>query len=235
LKKISPVVVYGEDLVGPAAIKEARSWVVRGIIAVVDEYDERIFSLDTQARALKEAMKGREARKLEVHMERMLEQRDNPDGTQSPGIIGVVAEKPSKDHRVRLRMAKGGFSGPLHVTDLRRPDVEEKEAFESAVRRHEAELRRMEAQRIALAYERSKQTWRSVVDEDRERRIAEARAPHDLKRSHLFELAQQALEDDDDQPEEDAGERLAPGWSAQAPMAELAVTPPDRPARRLGL
>ena len=130
LKKISPVVVYGEDLVGPAAIKEAKSWAVRGTIAVVDEYDERIFSLDMQARALKEAMKGREAKKLEAHIERMLEQRDKPDGTQSPGVIGVIVAKPSKDFRVKLRMAKGEFSGPLHLTDLRRPDAEEKEALE---------------------------------------------------------------------------------------------------------
>ena len=242
LKKISPVVVYGEDLVGPGAIKDVKKWAVRGTIAVVDEYDERIFSLDQQARALKEAMKGREAKKLEAHIERMFRQRDNPEGTQSPGVIGVIVAKPSADHRVKLKMAEGEFSGAVHLTDLRRPDQEEKEAFQSAVRRHEAELRRAEARRIALAYERSKQTWRSVVDEDRDRRIAEAREPHTLKRSQLFELAK--LQAEEDAEEDDAEERRTEArleWEeeqGQAFRESPAGTPPDdaqRPGTKLGL
>ena len=98
----------------------------------------------------------------------------------------------------------------------------------------------LEARRIALAYERSKQTWRSVVDEDRERRIAEAREPHALKRAQLFELAQQKLDAEEDEDEQEAGEtrlEMGPDWEQQQlPFGEgLAVTPPDRPANRVGL
>ena len=221
--KVSPVIIYGEDLVGPAVIKEAKKWAVRGTIAVVDDYDERIFSLDQQARAMKVAMKGREAKKLEVHIERMFRQRDNPDGTQSPGVIGIIVAKPSADHRVKLKMAESEFSGAVHLTDLRRPDQEEKEAFESAVRRYEAKLRRAEAQRIKLAYEQSKQTWRSVVDEDRDRRIAEAREPHALSKLEL--MAQLQAQEDND--EDDAGERRAEArleW--QEGVGFLGVGPP---------
>jgi hypothetical protein len=177
LSKVSPVVVYGEDLVGPSAIKTARAWAVRGAIAIVDDYDERLFALDAQAQSLKDAMRGREAKKLEAHIERMFEQRDDPQGATAPGVIGVIAARPSAGHMVRLRLAEGELSGFVHLTDLRQPNLEEKRAFESAVRRHEAELRRQEEIRVKLAYEKSKQTWREETELSRARRIAHALKP----------------------------------------------------------
>ena len=177
LSKVSPVVVYGEDLVGPSAIKTARAWAVRGAIAIVDDYDERLFALDAQAQSLKDAMRGREAKNLEAHIERMFEQRDDPQCATAPGVIGVIAARPSAGHMVRLRLAEGELSGFVHLTDLRQPNIEEKRAFESAVRRHEAELRRQEEIRVKLAYEKSKQTWREETELSRARRIAHAIKP----------------------------------------------------------
>ena len=74
-------------------------------------------------------------------------------------------------------MGEGELSGFVHLTDLRQPNLEEKRAFESAVRRHEAELRRQEEIRVKLAYEKSKQTWREETELSRARRIAHALKP----------------------------------------------------------